>query len=82
MFYLDVLYSPLLIPLPSSIFLSLCSAAQIPVKRRQSKTSAAVIEAHIVAVSLPVRICLRPVLISASGPVMSARIHMISLECP
>lgn len=48
----------------------------------RSKTSAVMIEAHIVVVSLPVHICLRPLLISASGVLMSARIQMIYLFSP
>lgn len=46
----------------------------------QSKTSAVVIEACIVAVSLPVCICLRLMLISALGVLMSARIQKIYLQ--
>lgn len=73
--------------LPSSFFFLLPPpplplTAQTPLKHTYtpSKTSAAVIEACAVAISLPVRICLRPQLISASGVQMSARIRMIYLQ--
>lgn len=72
-------FHPLCLLLSPSISLSVLRQPRY-LLNRQSKTSAAVIEAHIVAASLPVRICLRSLLISASGVLMSAQIRMIYLQ--